>query len=181
MRIATNLFELGDLQTYRLHPNNDDTRFLQQAIQRLLPDAHFAGYVDTLSGDLDTVITVDSEWREALLRGGTPKDLVVFPAVDIVGWEFWHFGRQVIEHCMPGKPAILPMPDFVDFLSRWEPPAAKANGNGGHTLLADHEYYTKEREQREAFRNEAEYVQSRLDNEESRRAYATAFQGSAED
>jgi FkbM family methyltransferase len=181
MRIATNFFELVGLGTYRLHPDNDDTRFLQQAIQCLLPDAQFAGYVEKLSADLDTVITVDSKWREALARGGMPKDLVVFPSIDIVGWEFWHFGRQVIERCVPGKPAVLPMADFVDFLSRWEPPTAKANGDGSHTLLADDEYYTKDREQREAFRSAAEYVQSRLDNEESRRAYATAFQGSAED
>jgi hypothetical protein len=147
MRIVTNFSELSGLGTCRLHFDNDDTRFLQQAIGRLLPDATFAGYVDKLSDDLDTVITVDSKWREALAHGGMPKDLVVFPAIDIVGWEFWHFGRQVIERCIPGKPAVLPMADFVDFLSRWEPPTAKANGNGGHTLLADVEYYTKEREQ----------------------------------
>jgi hypothetical protein len=60
MRIATNLSELGRLGTYRLHPDNDDARFPQQAIERLLPDAAFAGCVDALSGDLDTVITVDS-------------------------------------------------------------------------------------------------------------------------
>jgi cell division protein ZapE len=39
------------LGTYRLHPDNDDARFLQQAIERLLPDAEFAGYVDDLSDD----------------------------------------------------------------------------------------------------------------------------------
>src|SRR5438132_306472 len=119
MRIATNLSELCELGTFQLHPDNDDTRFLQKAIERLLPTARFAGFVDKLTSDQGTVITVDSRWREALKQGAMPKDLIVFPATDIVGWEFWHFGRQVIERCTPGTPAELAMPDFIDFLSRW--------------------------------------------------------------
>jgi hypothetical protein len=80
MRIATNLSELGSLGTYRLHPDNDDARFLQQAIQRLLPDAEFAGYVNELADDADTVITVGSRSRDALAGGAMPKDLVVWMA-----------------------------------------------------------------------------------------------------
>ena len=180
MRIATNLFELGALGIYRLHPDNDDARFLQQAIERLMPQAEFAGFVNELSRSPDTVITVDSKWREALKRGSAPSDLAVFPAIDVIGWEFWHFGRQIIERCKPGSPAVLPMPDFLDFLSRWEPPVVKVNGGGGtdYTLLADDEYYARDVEQRNAFKSAAEFVQSRLDNEESRRAYQTALQGS---
>ncbi|MBN9089183.1 MAG: FkbM family methyltransferase [Reyranella sp.] len=181
MRIATNLSELDRLGTYRLHPDNDDARFLQQAIQRLLPDAEFAGYVNELSGDLDTVITVDSRWRQALAGGAMPKDLVVFPAIDVVGWEFWHFGRQIIDRCIAGKPAILPMSAFVDFLARWEPPTVKKNGDDHYTLLAGDEYYTKDVAQRQVFKSAAEFVRSQLDNEESRRAYETAFQGSPMD
>jgi FkbM family methyltransferase len=181
MRIATNLSELGPLGPFQLHPDNDDTRFLQRAIERLLPQAHFAGFVDRLSRDQDTVVTVDSRWRHALRDGSEPKDLIVFPATDIVGWEFWHFGRQVIDRCAPGDPAVLPMPDFLDFLSRWEPPAVRLNGASDYTLLAEDEYYTKDVEPRTAFRSVAEFVQSRLANEESRRAYATAFAGSPTD
>ncbi len=107
MRVATNLSELQGLGRYSLHPDNDDTRFLQQAIGRLLPHTQFDGFVEKLSKDQDTVITVDSRWREALKRGSMPKDLVVFPATDVVGWEFWHFGRQVIDRCVPGSPAVL--------------------------------------------------------------------------
>jgi FkbM family methyltransferase len=176
MRIATNLSELGDLGTFQLHPNNDDSRFLQKAIERLLPQARFAGFVDKLSDDQDTVVTVDSRWPEAV-KQGTPKDLIVFPATDVVGWEFWHFGRQVIERCTPGPPAVLAMPDFIDFLSRWEPPAVRTNGGADYTLLATHEYYDRDATQRTAFRPLADFVQSRLGNEESRRAYATAFEG----
>ncbi|HSS83797.1 MAG TPA: hypothetical protein VLL30_08470, partial [Reyranella sp.] len=75
MRIATNFSELVGLGTYRLHPDNDDTRFLQQAIQRLLPQAQFAGFVNELSSGPDTIVTVDSRWREALKRGSMPADL----------------------------------------------------------------------------------------------------------
>jgi FkbM family methyltransferase len=181
MRVATNLAELGSLGTFRLHPDNEDTRFLQKAIERLVPESQFAGFVDKLSKDQDTVITVDSRWREALKRGSMPKDLVVFPAIDVVGWEFWHFGRQVIDRCTPGSPAVLPMPEFIDFLSRWEPPAVKAKAGSDYTLLAEDEYYTKDVDQRTAFKSLAEFVQSKLENEESRRAYATAFEGSPTD
>jgi FkbM family methyltransferase len=181
MRIATNLSELGSLGNYCLHPDNDDARFLQKAIQQLLPDADFLGYTAELSGEQDTVITVDSRWREALARGAMPKDLVVFPAIDVVGWEFWHFGRQVIERCAPGKPAVLPMPAFVDFLSRWEPPAVKPREGGEYTLLAGDEYYTKDVDEREAARSETVFVYGQLANEESKRAYETTLQGTPMD
>lgn len=178
MRVATNLSELGSLGTFQLHPNNDDTRFLQQAIERLLPQSQFAGFVDKLSDDQDTVITVDSRWRDALRRGAMPKDLIVLPATDVVGWEFWHFGRQVIDRCAPGSPAVLSMQDFLRFLSLWEPPVVKVNGDGGCTLLAEPEYYTRDVDQRAAFSGMAALVESKLGNMESKRAYLTAFQGS---
>jgi FkbM family methyltransferase len=181
MRIATNLAELGDLQTFQLHPDNDDTRFLQQAISRLMPQSQFTGFVNELSGDQGTVITADSRWREALKRGSEPKDLVVLPATDFVGWEFWHFGRQVIDRCTPGSPAVLPMPVFLDFLSRWEPPAVRVNGGGDYILLAEDEYYTKDIGPRTAFKSMADFVHGKLGNEESKRAYATAFEGSPAD
>jgi FkbM family methyltransferase len=177
MRIATNLAELDGLGTYRLHPDNDDARFLHKTIERLLPKAKFEGFIDKLSDHPNTVITVDSRWREAVKRGSTPKDLVVFPATDVVSWEFWHFGRQIVDRCVPGSPAVLPMADFIDFLSHWEPPAVKVDGPSKYTLLAGDEYYDKEVDQRTAFKSVADFVLSKLANEESKRAYATAFQG----
>ena len=95
--------------------------------------------------------------------------------------EFWHFGRQVIDHCTPGSPAVLPMPDFLDFLSKWEPPAVRVDGGSDYTLLADDEYYTKDVGPRTEFRSQADLVHGRLGNEESRRAYATAFEGTPDD
>src|SRR5579871_1165334 len=181
MRVATNLAELQGLGRYSLHPNSDDALFLQRAIGRLLPHAQFAGFVEKLSKDQDTVISVDGRWREALRRGSMPKDFVVLPVTDVVGWEFWHFGRQVIDRCVPGEPAVLPMADFLDFLSRWEPPTVKVNGGSTYTLLAEDEYYAKDVEERNAFKDVADYVHSRLANEESKLAYSTAFQGSPVD
>lgn len=182
MRIATNLAELGSLTTFQLHPENDDTHFLQQALARLMPKARFDGFVNELSRDQDTVITVDSRWRAALEKGSEPGDLVVLPATDVVGWEFWHFGRQVIDRCVPGDPAaVLPMPDFVDFMSKWEPPAVRMNDGGDYTLLAEDEYYTKDIGPRTEFRSQAEMVHDRLGNEESKRAYTTAFEGTPDD
>ncbi len=177
MRVATNLSELAGLKAYSLHPDNDDAQFLRKAIALLLPGAQFEGFVDGLSDQQGTVITVDSRWPQALQAGSSPRDLVVFPVTDVVGWEFWHFGREVIDRCKPGTPAVLPFADFVDFLEAWDPPVVRRTEGDKLTLEAPYEFNVVDQDRRTAFGDMAAIVQGRLANEESRNAYATAFQG----
>jgi hypothetical protein len=177
MRVATNLAELGDLGTYQLHPDNDDTRFLQKAIGLLLPRAQFNGFLDKLS-----------ELRMRSLRstadGPMPSGAARCPGISScfrrptssAGNSGTLDGRSC-DACTPGNPAVLPMAAFIDFLSRWEPPTVRARGGAAYTLLAEHEYYDRDVAQRTAFRSLGKFVESALANEESRRAYATVFEG----